>query len=98
MSLPRTTSAGRSDSPDPASHTANIYDDGDFPDTEDREGDDDDIDFHPTETESEDLEYFETGDDGVEEDEDDDEEEEDEEGSDGEFHGTSNLVQSQSIS
>ena len=84
MSQPRNTSAGRSESPDPASHTANIYDVEASPDNEEYAGDDDDIDFRPTETESDDLEYFETGDD--------DEDEEDEEGSDGEYHGMRKLT------
>ena len=75
-----TASAGRSDSPDPASHTANIYD------FEDQGADDDDIDYRPAETESEDLEYFETGDDDDKGEGGDDNEAE-EGHSDTEFHG-----------
>ena len=49
---------GRSESPDPASHAANVYDvpsnEGDWED----ETDNDDIDFEPTTDESEDAEFF----------------------------------------
>jgi len=58
--------AGSSDSPDPASHAVNIYDDeGEWLDEED---DDDDIDFEDSNGQggSEQLEYFEA----TEEDED----------------------------
>ena len=56
---------GRTDSPDPASHTTNIYDDED--EWLDEEEDDDDIEFEDSngQGESEELEYFEaTEDDG----------------------------------
>ena len=49
---------GRGESPDPASHAANIYDttgtEGEWED----ERDDDDMDFEPTTDESEDAEFF----------------------------------------
>ena len=51
---------GRTESPDPASHAANIYDtEGDWVD----DPDDDDMDFEPTTEDSEDNEYFEAADD-----------------------------------
>lgn len=60
--------ANRPDSPDPSSHTANVYDavpsESDWID----EVDDDDMDFEPPTDESEDIEFF----DPAEEDEDED--------------------------
>ena len=51
----------RGDSPDPSSHTANIYDasgaEGEWLDELDETDDDDDI-FEPTADESEDAEFF----------------------------------------
>jgi len=59
--------AGRNDSPDPASHATNIYDDEGWLDEDEDEDDDDDMDFEDSNArgESEELEYFEaTEDDG----------------------------------
>ena len=51
--------AGRSESPDPASHATNIYDtEGEWLDEEA----DDDMDFEPTTDESEDIEFFDPSD------------------------------------
>lgn len=45
----------RTESPDPSSHTMNVFDaEGEWLD----EGDDDDMDFEPTADDSEDVEYF----------------------------------------
>ena len=72
MSSTRSGANYRADSPDPASHAPNVYDDPNWDEN------DDDIDYEPpTETESADLEFFDTafGDDS----------DDDDEGS--EFHG-----------
>ena len=58
MAPSETSTPIRSESPDPASHAANIYDissnEGEWLD----ETDDDDMDFEPTTDESEDVEFF----------------------------------------
>jgi len=58
MAPPHAPGSTRSESPDPASHAANIYDpsgnEGEWLD----ETDDDDMDFEPTTDESEDVEFF----------------------------------------
>ena len=63
MASSRSPEAIRNESPDPASHAANIYDasgnEGEWLDEED----DDDMDFEPTTDESEDNEFFEPAED-----------------------------------
>lgn len=58
MSSDERNAAIRSDSPDPSSHSTNIYDledvGGEFFDEED----DDDMDFEPVTDDSEDVEFF----------------------------------------
>lgn len=57
----------RIESPDPSSHAVNIYD---TVDTEsewvDEDGDDDDMDFEPTTDDSEENEFFDSNEEGVE--------------------------------
>ena len=60
MNASDTGHTGRTESPDPASHAANIYDtENDWVD----EQDDDDMDFEPTTESSEDNDYFEAAED-----------------------------------
>lgn len=54
--------ASRSESPDPASHAATIYDAAPNPFIAESSGDDDDMDFEPPMSNTEESEYFETGD------------------------------------
>lgn len=58
MATPEMPETSRTQSPDPGSHAANIYDgsgtEGEWQD----ETDNDDMDFEPTTDESEDLEFF----------------------------------------
>ena len=58
MSSHQETPGAHSDSPDPASHSVNIYDtaEGEWIDEED----DDDMEYEPTTGDSEDIEFFET--------------------------------------
>ena len=58
------TDTARSESPDPSSHAANIYD---IADTESEWVDgDDDMDFEPTTDDSEDNHFFDPGEEDVE--------------------------------
>jgi len=58
MATPEMPQASRTQSPDPGSHAANVYDgsgtEGEWQD----ETDDDDMDFEPTTDENEDPEFF----------------------------------------
>jgi len=57
MPSPPPSDPPRSESPDPASHAANVYDSiGTGGDLDDE--DDDDMDFEPATDESDDIEYF----------------------------------------
>ena len=60
MSTSEAFGAGRSDSPDPASHAANVYDQ---PDGVDEWVDEEDDDFEPTTEGSDDVEFFESAED-----------------------------------
>ena len=56
------STTGPIDSPDPASHAANVYDQTDADEWVDEE-DDDDMDFEPTTEGSDDAEFFESAED-----------------------------------
>ena len=64
MSPPESPVTRAGDSPDPSSHAVTVYDpEGEWVDEED-DIDDDDMEYEPTTEDSEDVEFFETEDDG----------------------------------
>lgn len=58
MSASQASGTERTESPDPSSHAATIYDDQPNENEWTDEQDDDDMDFEPTTDESEDVEFF----------------------------------------
>lgn len=88
MSLSGDLAAGRTESPDPASHATNIYDqEEEWRDEEEN----DDMDFQPTEEEHDILEYLEEMGSQDDEDEAEGEEDDEEEEEVEEYHGTSSY-------